>query len=170
MWGNWKLSIERKKNGKSWYFVPTGLSHPISHYIFIPKKVKFGRKGQLSRWFWGVLRGLDLFWESATPPTHIWERCPKKTGTYIYENVYWAIISRSGQDQKQLRLGAPPTPVGKNCNFYPIYFDGSQKNIRFLYIKCHLNIYLFRCHTFTSNAVCSYCKGTHCIECTGVTR
>ena len=106
----------------------------------------------------------------ATPPTHIWERCPKKTGTYIYENVYWAIISRSGQDQKQLRLGAPPTPVGKNCNFYPIYFDGSQKNIRFLYIKCHLNIYLFRCHTFTSNAVCSYCKGTHCIECTGVTR
>ena len=26
----------------------------------------------------GGLRGLDLVWESATPPTHIWERSPKK--------------------------------------------------------------------------------------------
>ena len=24
----------------------------------------------------GVLRGLDLVWESATPPTHIWEKSP----------------------------------------------------------------------------------------------
>ena len=23
-------------------------------------------------------RGLDLVWESATPPTHIWEKSPKK--------------------------------------------------------------------------------------------
>ena len=30
-------------------------------------------------WFGGVLGGLDLVWESATPPTHIWERPPKKT-------------------------------------------------------------------------------------------
>ena len=37
-----------------------------------------GRKGRFSGWFWGVLRGLDLVWESATPPTHIWERSPKK--------------------------------------------------------------------------------------------
>ena len=26
-----------------------------------------------------LLRGLDLVWDSATPPTHIWERSPKKT-------------------------------------------------------------------------------------------
>ena len=28
--------------------------------------------------FRGDLRGLDLVWESASPPTHIWERSPKK--------------------------------------------------------------------------------------------
>ena len=28
--------------------------------------------------FRGDLRGLDLVWESATPPTHIWEISPKK--------------------------------------------------------------------------------------------
>ena len=40
------------------------------------RKVKFGSKrGQ----FGGFLRGLDLVWESATAPTHIWERYPKKT-------------------------------------------------------------------------------------------
>ena len=34
---------------------------------------------RFSGWFVGVLRGLDLVWESATPPTHIWEKSPKKT-------------------------------------------------------------------------------------------
>ena len=28
------------------------------------------------------MRGLDLVWESATPPTHIWERSPKKKGFF----------------------------------------------------------------------------------------
>ena len=37
--------------------------------------MKFGSKKAI---FGGVLRGLDLVWESATPPTHIWERSPKK--------------------------------------------------------------------------------------------
>ena len=39
----------------------------------------FGRtKGEI-RVEKGVFRELDLVWESATPPTHIWERSPKKT-------------------------------------------------------------------------------------------
>ena len=37
-----------------------------------------GRKRRFSGQFGGVLKGLDLVWESATPPTHIWERSPKK--------------------------------------------------------------------------------------------
>ena len=28
------------------------------------------------------MKGLDLVWESATPPTHIWERSPKKKGFF----------------------------------------------------------------------------------------
>ena len=35
----------------------------------------FKKKGD----FRGDLRGFDLVWESATPPTHIWERSSKKT-------------------------------------------------------------------------------------------
>ena len=31
-------------------------------------------KGDIFGVIWGVLRGLDLVWESATPPTHIWEK------------------------------------------------------------------------------------------------
>ena len=44
--------------------------------------MRFGKtKGEI--WvekgdFRGDLRGLDLVWESATPPTHTWERFPKK--------------------------------------------------------------------------------------------
>ena len=38
-----------------------------------------GRKGRFSGLFGGVLMGLDLVCESATPPTHIWERSPKKS-------------------------------------------------------------------------------------------
>ena len=41
-----------------------------------------GRKRRFSGQFGGVLRGLDLVWESATPPTHIWERSPKKNGLF----------------------------------------------------------------------------------------
>ena len=29
------------------------------------------------------MKGLDLAWESATPPTHIWERYPKKNGIFL---------------------------------------------------------------------------------------
>ena len=28
-------------------------------------------------------RGLDLVWDSATPPTHIWERSPKKKVVFL---------------------------------------------------------------------------------------
>ena len=47
--------------------------------------VRFGRtKGEIRvkkghfRGDLGGLRGLDLVWESATPPTHIWEKSPKQ--------------------------------------------------------------------------------------------
>ena len=43
-----------------------------------------------SGWFGWVLRGLDLVWESATPPTHIWERYPKKT-VFFYTFPNWEI-------------------------------------------------------------------------------
>ena len=36
------------------------------------------KKGDFRSNLGGVLRGLNLVWESATPPTHIWERYPKK--------------------------------------------------------------------------------------------
>ena len=35
--------------------------------------MKFGSKKTIFEVIWG---GLDLIWESATPPTHIWERFP----------------------------------------------------------------------------------------------
>ena len=44
--------------------------------------VRFGKtKGEIrvkNDDFWGdFFRGLDLVWESATPPTHIWESFPE---------------------------------------------------------------------------------------------
>ena len=43
------------------------------------RKVKFGSKKAI---FAVILRGLGLVWESATLPTHIWERSPKKNGLF----------------------------------------------------------------------------------------
>ena len=40
--------------------------------------MKFGSKKAIFGVIWGVLRGLDLVWESATPPTHLWEESPQK--------------------------------------------------------------------------------------------
>ena len=36
--------------------------------------MKFGSKKAIFGLIWGVLRGLDHVWESATPPTHILEK------------------------------------------------------------------------------------------------
>ena len=41
--------------------------------------MKFRSKKAIIRVIWFFLRGLNLVWESATPPTHIWEKSPKKT-------------------------------------------------------------------------------------------
>ena len=50
--------------------------------------MKFGSKKAIFGVIWGVLRGLDLVWESATTPTDIWERYPK---------FFWAApLSTSG--------------------------------------------------------------------------
>ena len=59
-------------------------THPPQGFCEIWENERWnsGRKGQFSRWFGGVLRGLGLVWESATLPTHIWERSPKKNGLF----------------------------------------------------------------------------------------
>ena len=44
-----------------------------------------GQIRRFSGWFRGVLRGLDLVWKSATPPTHIWERSPKKKRFFFWQ-------------------------------------------------------------------------------------
>ena len=43
------------------------------------------KKGDFRGDLGGVLRGLGLVWESATPPTHIWERSPKKTRFFFWQ-------------------------------------------------------------------------------------
>ena len=50
--------------------LPNMWTHPPQGFCAI-----WVRKGE----FRGDMGGLDLVWESATPPTHIWERFPKKT-------------------------------------------------------------------------------------------
>ena len=54
-------------------------THPPQGFceIWENERWNLGRKSRFSGWFGGVLRALDLVWESATPPTHIWERTPK---------------------------------------------------------------------------------------------
>ena len=46
---------------------------------FGKQKVKFGSKKAIFGVICFFLRGLDLAWESSTPPTHIWEKISKKT-------------------------------------------------------------------------------------------
>ena len=60
-------------------------THPPQGFCEIWENERWnsGRKRRFSGWFGGVLRGLDLVWESATPPTHIWEKSPKKK-TVLY--------------------------------------------------------------------------------------
>ena len=47
---------------------------PTRPRLFVKGEIRI-EKGD----FGGVLRGLDLVWESATPPTHIWEKSLKKS-------------------------------------------------------------------------------------------
>ena len=64
-----------KKNVSFWGYLsqmclPT---HPPQGFceIWEYERWNSGQKGRFSGQFGGVLRGLDLVWESATPPTHI---------------------------------------------------------------------------------------------------
>ena len=45
--------------------------------------MKFGSKKAIFGVIWFFLRGLNLVRESATPPTHIWERYPKKNVVFF---------------------------------------------------------------------------------------
>ena len=57
---------------KIWDNFPKSLKPTHSRFLFWDmgtQKVKFGSKRRFSGWFGEVWRGLDLVWESATPPT-----------------------------------------------------------------------------------------------------
>ena len=62
-------------------------THPPQGFceIWENKRWNLGRKRRFSGQFGGVLRGLDIVWESVTPPTHIWERYPKKNGFFFWQ-------------------------------------------------------------------------------------
>ena len=75
------------------------------------RKVKFGSKKAI---FAVILRGLGLVWESATLPTHIWEKSTKKSflGVSHYVRVF-TIAPFSGLPQQQ-----PYThSAHKQCSF-----------------------------------------------------
>ena len=62
-------------------------THPPQGFceIWENERWNLGRKRRFSGQFGGVLKGLDLVWESATPPTHIWERSPKKNRFFFWQ-------------------------------------------------------------------------------------
>ena len=84
-------SLKKLRNPFFWEIFPKYVYPPTHPRVF----VRFGRtKGEIwvakrrfLRWFEGVLKGLDLVWESATPPTHIWERSPKKNGIFLASSL-----------------------------------------------------------------------------------
>ena len=61
--------------------------------------MKIGSKRAIFGVIWGVFRGLDLVWESATPPTYIWERSPKK------KTVFFLAAPLRGKDRSLLVVG-----------------------------------------------------------------
>ena len=67
-----------KKTFFFWEISPKSVYPPTHPRVF----VRFGStKGEIrvkKGDFRGDLGGLDLVWESATPPTHIWEKSTKK--------------------------------------------------------------------------------------------
>ena len=62
------------------------------------RKLKFGSKKAI---FAVILRGLGLVWESATLPTHIWERSPKKN-VFFYTFPYQG-CTKDAKAKSQLR-------------------------------------------------------------------
>ena len=62
-------------------FLPNLFTHPpIPGFLgdLGERKMKFGSKKAIFTVICFFLRDLDLVWKSATPPTHIWEKSPKK--------------------------------------------------------------------------------------------
>ena len=65
---------------------PNQFTHPTVFVIFGKTKGEICvEKGDFRGDLGGVLRGLDLVWESATPPTRIWERYPKKKRLFFWQ-------------------------------------------------------------------------------------
>ena len=63
-------------------------THPPQGFceIWENERWNLGRKRRFSGQFGGVLKGLDLVWESAAPPPHIWERSPKKKRFFFWQS------------------------------------------------------------------------------------
>ena len=75
----WRIGIKKKRfflGSLSQICLPT---HPPQGFC----KIWENERWNLDRKRRGVWRGLDLVWESATPPTHIWERYPQKKTFFL---------------------------------------------------------------------------------------
>ena len=78
--------------------------------------MKFGSKRAIFGVIWGVLRGLDLVWESAIPPTHIWERSPKKKRFFLAASLTecWCTLCRTEELNYLQARKQPPHVQGGN--------------------------------------------------------
>ena len=70
-----------------WEIFPKYVYQPTPGFLWDlgKRKLKYWSKRRFSGWFGGVWRGLDLVWESDTPPTHIWERYPPKKTDFFFD-------------------------------------------------------------------------------------
>ena len=87
--------------------------------------MKFGSKKAIFGVICFFLRGLHLVWESATPPTYIWERSPqKKTFFFIPSLNHFAmqgVVERVGEPSKIL-----PRVIGGRDRYDKTHFSSSS--------------------------------------------
>ena len=70
-------AVKKVSLGKVFPNVWTHPPTPGFREIWENERWNLGQKRRLSGWFF-FFKGLDLVWESATPPTHIWEKISRK--------------------------------------------------------------------------------------------
>ena len=83
-------------------------------------------RGNLGGW----LRGLDLVWESATQPTHIWERSPKKIRFFWTSSLGWKYF-RAGWAIKSSKLPRISMTSMSWCINIKSRIEASEPNIIF---------------------------------------
>ena len=116
--------------------------------------MRFGRaKG--FRVILGVLRGLDLVWESATPTTHIWEKSPKISRFFVGgwlpyqdgETELWEVNvniepgSPWGTWVSLVWVGSGRMPVGRRMNEWLLSISGEmpRRSVKLLNLTIPLN-------------------------------